>query len=250
MTPTQVMYGVRIREPLDIAGDDLMKMVEEVNSEINLSNEATPEIANSDADQEQAYPDSFSQAENQFRPALVEAAVAIKMAAIYMKEQYDKKHKPVFFRVGDFVALRLHRGYNVPGLAGRNTKILQQYAGSFKVIERIGRLAYRIELPPSMSAIHPVISVAHLEPAHNPADDPFNRPYAEKLNLNPTLIPEKILRMRELRLRNGGKMTQYLIRFAGRSVEYDQWILGKDLPENIVSHFNKEIGRLGTISNS
>ncbi|KAI0993301.1 hypothetical protein K3495_g14883 [Podosphaera aphanis] len=242
------MYGIRIKEPLDIAGDDLIKMVEEVNRETNLSNEATPEIVNSGADQEQAYP-AEPQAES-VRPVLVEVADAIKMAAMYMKEQYDKKHKPVFFKVGDFVALRLHRGYNVPGLAERNTKILQQYAGPFKVIERIGRLAYRIELPPSMSAIHPVISVAHLEPAHNPADDPFNRPHAEKLNLNPTLVPEKILRMRELRRRNGGKMTQYLIRFAGRGVEYDQWILGKDLPENIMSRFNEEIGRSDTFSNS
>ncbi|KAI1002001.1 hypothetical protein K3495_g6203 [Podosphaera aphanis] len=206
MTPTQVMYGVRIREPLDIAWDDLIKMVEEIISEINLSNEATPEIVNSGADQEQVYP-AEPQAENEFRPALVEAADAIKMAAI------------------------LHRGYNVPGLTGRNTKILQQYSGPFKVIERIGRLVYCIELPPSMSAIHPVISVAHLEQAHNPADDPFKRPYAKNLNSNPKLVPETILRMRELKRRNGGKITLYLIRFAVQGVQYDQWILGKDLPE-------------------
>lgn len=33
-----------------------------------------------------------------------------------MKEYYDAKHKPMFFNVGDFVHLRLHRGYEMAGV--------------------------------------------------------------------------------------------------------------------------------------
>ena len=40
------------------------------------------------------------------------------------------------------------------------------------VAERVGRLAYRFDLPPTWE-IHPVISTQHLEPAPNP--DPFGR---------------------------------------------------------------------------
>lgn len=53
----------------------------------------------------------------------------------------------MFFKVGDFVLLRLHRGFNVPGIVG-NTKLAQQYAGPFKALEKIGRLAYRLDPPP------------------------------------------------------------------------------------------------------
>jgi len=40
-----------------------------------------------------------------------------------MKYQYDAKHKARFLKVGDWVALRLHKGYNVPGLKNRHVKI-------------------------------------------------------------------------------------------------------------------------------
>jgi len=39
-----------------------------------------------------------------------------------------------------------------------------QYAGPFKITERIGRLAYRLELPQNWK-INDVISIDHLEPA-------------------------------------------------------------------------------------
>lgn len=53
-------------------------------------------------------------------------------------------------------------------------KLGQQFAGPFKVIKRIGRLAYRLKLSPTMR-IHDVVLIAHLEPATNPALDPYRR---------------------------------------------------------------------------
>ncbi|RKF65775.1 hypothetical protein OnM2_003022 [Erysiphe neolycopersici] len=117
------------------------------------------------------------------------------MAAIIMKKQYDANHLPKFFNVGDYASSRLHRGFNVAGLAGRKKKIEQQFAGpSFQVLERIGKLAYRIDLPPSMNRIYPVISVAHLEPAPHLLEDPYNRPFSQT-NIE-TLTLEKILNRR------------------------------------------------------
>ena len=153
-----------------------------------------------------------------------------------MKYQFDKKHKPMFFKVGDFVLLRLHRGFNVPGISG-NTKLVQQYAGPFRILEKIGRLGYRLELPPSLSSIHPVISIAHLEPAPNPADDPFHRPFS--LGITLTNSPERIIRCRVQKRRNGGKMTQYLVRFKGKTVEHDKWLLDKKLPSRLVEEFEE-----------
>jgi hypothetical protein len=56
--------------------------------------------------------------------------------------------------------LRLHKGYSIPLVI--NTKLAQQYAGPFKILEWIGRLAYRLELLLHWE-IHPVILIAYLE---------------------------------------------------------------------------------------
>ena len=87
------------------------------------------------------------------------------------------------------------------------------------MLKRIGRLIYRLELPPSIK-IHLVISIAYLEPAPIPHEDPFKRPFSQTILYDPQ--PEKILRKRELKRHGGGIVVEYLVRFAGLLVEYDQ----------------------------
>ena len=122
-------------------------------------------------DRHQAPPILADMAE--YRPAHIDAKDAIAFAAMKMKECYNSNCKPVFFRVGDLVNLQLYCDYTVPAILHR--KIQQQFVGPFQILERIGRLAYRLELPGTMK-IHPVISIAHLEPATKPEEDLFKRP--------------------------------------------------------------------------
>lgn len=107
-----------------------------------------------------------------YRPEHIDAQDTLVFAAVRMKEYYDTKHKPIFFNVGDFVHLRLHRGYKIVGVQSK--KLGQQFAGSFKVTERIGRLAYRLKLTPTMK-IYDVISVVYLESATSSDSDPYER---------------------------------------------------------------------------
>ena len=44
-------------------------------------------------------------------------------------------------------------------------------------MEKIGRLAYRLDVPPDWR-IQPVFSVAQLEPVPPPSEDPFGRPFS------------------------------------------------------------------------
>ncbi|KAJ5598045.1 hypothetical protein N7537_008129 [Penicillium hordei] len=64
---------------------------------------------------------------------------------------------PKHFAIGDKV-LRIGRGYNIPINDAISRKLGQQYAGLFTVVERLGRLAYRLQLPPTWK-IHSVVSV-------------------------------------------------------------------------------------------
>ena len=50
----------------------------------------------------------------------------------------------------------------------------QQYAGPFKVLRRVGRLAYELEIP-MHRRVHPVFTVTMLEPTPG-TPHPFGRP--------------------------------------------------------------------------
>ncbi|KAM3498445.1 hypothetical protein MY11210_009673 [Beauveria gryllotalpidicola] len=97
--------------------------------------------------------------------ARVTAHDAMAIAAMNMKYHYDRRHTPRFFAVGDYANLRLHRGYSVAGLLGG--KFRAQFAGPFRIRERIGRAAYRLELPENWR-IHDVVPVAP-PPTRTPA---------------------------------------------------------------------------------
>ncbi|KAJ5654644.1 hypothetical protein N7490_001647 [Penicillium lividum] len=97
----------------------------------------------------------------------LDAEHSIAFAAMEMKRRFDSSHRPIHFKVGDYVLLKLGDGYNIPANHRLPTKLGQRYVGRFKVLKRIGRLAYKLDLPPNRK-IHPVISVAHLEPASRP----------------------------------------------------------------------------------
>lgn len=102
-----------------------------------------------------------------------EEAVAFANAAT--KVAYDKRHLHTHLEPNkDKAFLVLHRGYTVPG-AGR--KLGVQRVGPFPIIERIGNLAYCLQLPPNME-IHPVVSIAQLEPVFRDPD-PYDRSLGE-----------------------------------------------------------------------
>ena len=80
-----------------------------------------------------------------FLAVRVDAIDALNYAAMNMKFYYNHRHIAMFFALGDWALLRLHYEYNI--LSATNRKLDQQYARPFKVIEKIGRLAYRLQIP-------------------------------------------------------------------------------------------------------
>ena len=129
-----------------------------------------------------------------------EADDAMAFASTIMKARYDAKHLAVNLNKGDEVFLKLHHGYSIPGLANR--KLSQQRVGPFRILAKVGTLAYKLELPPVMR-IHPVISVAQLEPAAS-VSGPDR--YGRKVNLDPPpVINESELQEEATEGRDKGK---------------------------------------------
>ena len=47
-----------------------------------------------------------------------------------------------------------------PSLLSKRGKLLSRFIGPFEILERVGAVAYRLALPPSMAGVHEVLHVS------------------------------------------------------------------------------------------
>ncbi|WVZ89874.1 hypothetical protein U9M48_036225 [Paspalum notatum var. saurae] len=86
-------------------------------------------------------PDLVTQAEEQVK--FIHSN--LKRAQSRQKSYSDKRRRPLVFEEGD-------RG-----------KLAPRYIGPFKITERCGSVAYRLELPPHLAAVHDVFHVSQFK---------------------------------------------------------------------------------------
>ena len=72
--------------------------------------------------------------------------------------------------MGDYVFLKVMPKRGVVRF-GKREKLAPRYIGPFEVLKRVGTIAYRLALPPSLSGVHEVFHVSMLrkytqDPAH------------------------------------------------------------------------------------
>ena len=86
------------------------------------------------------------------------------------KSYADVRRRPLEFEVGDHVFLKVMPKRGVVKF-GKRGKLSPRFIGPFEILERMGTVAYRLTLSPSISGVHEVFHVSMLQeytpdPAH------------------------------------------------------------------------------------
>jgi len=128
---------------------------------------------------------------------------------------YNKNHTPKMYNVGDLVLLSLK---NLK-IRAPSRKLAPRQQGPYRIIDIVGKQAYRLALPKEMSRIHNVFHVSLLEPWRS-RDGAEELPMPVHLEEGeaPEWEVEAVLNKRT----HKGKV-EYLVKWKGWPVEYDQW---------------------------
>ena len=86
------------------------------------------------------------------------------------KSYADVRRQPLEFEVGDHVFLKVMLKRGVVRL-GKRGKLSPRFIRPFGILKKVGTIAYRLALPPSMSGVYKVFHVSMLrrytpDPAH------------------------------------------------------------------------------------
>ena len=96
--------------------------------------------------------------------------VRLKAAQDRQKSYADKRRKDLELEVEDQVFLKLSPWKGVVRF-GKRGKLSPRYIGPFEIVERIGPVAYRLDLPKELSRVHNVFHISILrkyisDPSH------------------------------------------------------------------------------------
>ncbi|KAJ9545105.1 hypothetical protein OSB04_024812 [Centaurea solstitialis] len=86
----------------------------------------------------------------------------LKAARDRQKSYADNRRKPVEFQIGDRVLLKVSPWKGLIRF-GKKGKLSPRFVGPFEILERIGPVAYRLDLPPELSTIHDTFHVSNLK---------------------------------------------------------------------------------------
>jgi predicted aspartyl protease len=161
---------------------------------------------------------------------------SLLQAAEDMKRFYDKHHGATpDYQIGQKVLLdNADLALNRP-----SRKLTEKRSGPFKIIEKIGGLAYKLELPSNWKNIHPVFHVSKLEAyREDPKSPNFTQPPPD---LNEEGEPEwEVEEILDSQFHHG--KLRYLVKWLGYSNDHNSWQSEKDLihAQEVIQEFYKK----------
>ncbi|GJR65596.1 putative reverse transcriptase domain-containing protein [Tanacetum coccineum] len=104
---------------------------------------------------------------------IIQIKQRIQAARDRQKSYADLKRKPMEFQVGDRVMLKVSPWKGVVRF-GKRGKLNPRYVGPFEVLEKVGSVAYKLELPQELSRVHNTFHVSNLKKCYS--DEPLAVP--------------------------------------------------------------------------
>jgi hypothetical protein len=150
--------------------------------------------------------------------ALDKAKRCLQSANDRMKKYTDEKRSEQEHKVGSMVWLH---SKNIAVKHSGSRKLGPKWLGPFEVTQRVGEVAYRLNLPPTMARVHPVFHVSLLKPYI--AGDREQQPPPPVIMADGDLEYE-VQAVIGHRYVSKGKKLQYQVRFTGYGAEHDEWL--------------------------
>jgi hypothetical protein len=237
--------------------DELLPMAEfQYNNHVHSATKETPFMLDMGMHPrmgfEPSQPPSKHEAVNEFaermKNSLEEAKAALQKSKDDMARYYNQhRTKAPTFEPGDKVYLDASDVRTTRPSA----KLAHRYLGPYQILDRVGRNTYRLQLPDSMKALHPVFNVVKLLSA--PKDPIPGRQVEDPLP--PTLVDERgdehyevetILDSRFLR-----NSLHFLVKWKGYGYEDNQWIAERNLdaPELLRKFYEQHPGAPRRLNN-
>ena len=86
----------------------------------------------------------------------------LEAAQACQKSYADKRRKPIKFSVGDHVYIKVSPMKGVQRF-GVKRKLAPRYVGPYRILEKKGNVAYKVQLPVALRAIFPIFHVSQLK---------------------------------------------------------------------------------------
>jgi hypothetical protein len=160
----------------------------------------------------------------------------MKASQSRQKSYHDKRRKALEFQEGDHVFLRVTPVTGV-GRALKSRKLTPRFVGPYQILQRIGEVAYRIALPPSLANLHDVFHVSQLrkyiaDPSHVIQMDDVQ----VRDNLTVEVLPVKI-DGREMKRLRGKEIALVKVLWGGPAGESWTWEREDQMKESFPTLF-------------
>lgn len=134
---------------------------------------------------------------------------------------YNQRHQPMTLKRGDLVLLSAK---NIR-LKDAKRKLNPRFIGPFRILNAVGKQAYRLALPDKYSRLHNVFHVSLLEPWNRREDAPDeDMPMPDLEDDDDEFEVEEVRDHRKTR-----EGDEYLVKWKGWPSEYNQWVASEDM---------------------
>jgi hypothetical protein len=159
------------------------------------------------------------------------ATKCLEAAQQRQKRYADTRRREQHFAVGDEILLRTtNLKLRTAGDPTTTIKLLPKWVGPFKVIQRIGEVAYKVQLPEAWR-IHPVFHVSLLKPYLTDSARRLQPPTPEIIDGEAYFQIDRIVDHRLTKL--GRRVTrEYLIRWKDFGPEHNSWEPERNIAES------------------